>query len=376
MYLLIRVKSADSGFSKQADEVIPMSPKKNRMTVADIATAANVSKATAARVLGGYGLASEAARKAVLEAADRLGYQPNDLARSMSTGRSGLIGVVVGDIENAFFSLAVRGISDTARAAGLNVIICNSSEKLAEEREMVSVLLRQRVAGLIVAPTDAARIEHLQAALDSGVPVVTLDRSSPALATDSVCGDDRATASAVLQRLQAAGHRRVAYVTAMTSRSGQLDPAAPIGISAVRARIEGFLSASAAAEVAEPQQLVFTNATDDASIAGIVDKILAQTPRITGLLASDSLVGARLFRALTARGVTLPRDMSLVSWFDADWTRVTSPPISVVDQPTYLFGQRAVERLIARLKGDTSAPQSLLIPTPLIERGSIGPAPA
>jgi LacI family transcriptional regulator len=375
MYLLIRVNRPDKGFAKQADEMTAMTPKKTRMTVADIASAANVSKATAARVLGGYGLASEAARKAVLEAAERLGYQPNDLARSMSTGRSGLIGVVVGDIENAFFSLAVRGISDTARAAGLNVIICNSGERLAEEREMVSVLLRQRVAGLIVAPTDAAHVEHLQAALDSGLPVVTLDRSSPDLATDTVCGDDRASAIAVLGRLHLAGHRRVAYVTAMTSRSGRLDPAAPIGISAVRERIEGFLSASGAAGIPDPQKLVFTNATDDGAIAKIVDKILSHSPRITGLLASDSLVGARLFRALTERGVTLPRDMSLISWFDADWTRVTSPPISVVDQPTYLFGQRAVERLIARLKGDTSPPQRLLIPTPLIDRGSIGPAP-
>jgi LacI family transcriptional regulator len=124
-----------------------------------------------------------------------------------------------------------------------------------------------------------------------------------------------------------------------------------------------------------PRQMVFTNATDDAATGRIVDKVLAESPRITALLASDSLVGARLFRALTNRGVTLPRDMSLVSWFDAGWTRVTSPQISVVDQPTYLFGQRAAERLILRLKGDTTEPLRLLIPTPLMDRGTIGPAP-
>ncbi|WP_199672184.1 LacI family DNA-binding transcriptional regulator [Pseudooceanicola sediminis] len=352
-----------------------MSTKKSRLTVADVASAANVSKATAARVLGGYGLASETARKAVLEAAERLGYQPNDLARSMSTGRSGLIGVVVGDIENAFFSLAVRGISDTARAAGLNVIISNSSEQITEEREMVSVLLRQRVAGLIVAPTDARQLDHLKSAITSGVPVVTLDRWSPDLPADAVCGDDRASAISVLQHLQGAGHRHVAYVTAMTSRSGRLAAPEDVGISAVRERIEGFLAASDQAGIPPPRQMVFTNATDDAATGRIVDKVLAESPRITALLASDSLVGARLFRALTNRGVRLPRDMSLVSWFDADWTRVTSPQISVVDQPTYLFGQRAAERLIRRLKGDTTEPLRLLIPTPLIDRGTVGPAP-
>ncbi|RVD46954.1 LacI family transcriptional regulator, partial [Mesorhizobium sp. M2D.F.Ca.ET.140.01.1.1] len=76
------------------------------------------SKATAARVLGGYGVVSEAIRAEVMAAAKTLDYRPNELARSMTTGRSGIIGVVVGDIENPFFSLAVRGISDAARAAG------------------------------------------------------------------------------------------------------------------------------------------------------------------------------------------------------------------------------------------------------------------
>ena len=85
---------------------------KPSVTVADVARAAGVSKATAARVLGGYGIVSDAVREKVLAVAKALDYRPNELARSMTTGRSGAIGVVVGDIENPFFSAAVRGISD------------------------------------------------------------------------------------------------------------------------------------------------------------------------------------------------------------------------------------------------------------------------
>jgi LacI family transcriptional regulator len=103
------------------------SPQKPRsVTVSDVARQAKVSKATAARVLGGYGVVSDKVRSDVMTAAKSLDYRPNELARSMTTGKSGIIGVVVGDIENPFFSLAVRGITDAARAAGFNVILANS----------------------------------------------------------------------------------------------------------------------------------------------------------------------------------------------------------------------------------------------------------
>src|SRR5215212_9150697 len=99
---------------------------KRLITVQDVAQRAGVSKATAARVLGGYGATSATVKAKVLATSIELGYQANELARSISTGRSGTIGVVVGDIENPYFGLAVRGISDAASAAGFDVILANS----------------------------------------------------------------------------------------------------------------------------------------------------------------------------------------------------------------------------------------------------------
>ncbi|MEZ5737821.1 MAG: LacI family DNA-binding transcriptional regulator [Novosphingobium sp.] len=343
--------------------------------MADVAREANVSKATAARVLGGYGVASEGTRTAVLEAAARLGYQPNELARSMSTGRSGLIGVVVGDIENAFFSLAVRGISDAARAEGVNVVIANSSEKLAQERDMVSVLLRQRVSGLIVSPTDDSDVAHLADAIAAGTPVVTLDRWVPGLGADGICGDDYAAASTVVRRLLKAGHRRIAYLTAVDPSNAKIGELADIPISAVRERVRGFAEAMRQDGVRDPLSLVRCGATDQASTGHIVEQLLSDNSAFTAMLASDSLVGAHVFHALSERGRSVPEDVSVVSWFDADWTRLTSPPVSVVDQPTYLFGQHAARRLIARINGMASAPERTVIPTPFIARGSISAPP-
>ncbi|MBT9386152.1 LacI family transcriptional regulator [Pseudooceanicola sp. CBS1P-1] len=350
-----------------------MTARNKKLTVADVARAAKVSKATAARVLGGYGVTSERTREAVLQAAQDLGYRPNELARSVSTGRSGLIGVVVGDIENAFFARAVRGISDTARAAGLNVIISNSGEDLAQERALVSVLLRQQVQGLIVAPTDDGDVAHLAEAMASGTPVVTIDRWVEGLGADGICGDDRAATAALVAQMQALGHRRIAYVTAIRTPQPRLQSLAQVRIAAVRERIAGFLSAAPAGQ--DWHERVHTNATGAAAIDAIVARLLSETPGVTAILASDSLVGAEVFRALSARGIALPAQMSLVAWFDADWSRVTVPAVTVVDQPTHRFGALAAERIIARIGGETGPARHQRIETPLIRRGSLGPAP-
>src|SRR5215203_1045087 len=140
------------------------------VTLQDVAREAGVSKATAARVLGSYGTASPGVKEKVLTAARELGYQPNELARSMTTGRSRTIGVIVGDIENPYFGQAVRGISEVARAAGFDVILANSGEDLEKERAAVRVLLGKRVDGLIITPALITEAQHLEKVQQSGRP--------------------------------------------------------------------------------------------------------------------------------------------------------------------------------------------------------------
>src|ERR687884_1650090 len=147
------------------------------VTVSDVARTAQVSKATAARALGGYGSVSPDAKERILEAARLLDYRANELARTMATGRSGTIGVVVGDIENPFFGLAVRGISDRAKASGFDVILSNSAEDVEKERDAVRVLTGKRVDGLIVTPARTSETRHLHEVYQSGRPLVLLDRA-------------------------------------------------------------------------------------------------------------------------------------------------------------------------------------------------------
>src|SRR5438445_1804560 len=215
-------------------------PKAPSVTVSDVAREAKISKATAARVLGGYGRVSKTVRAAVLEAAKALDYRPNELARSMTTGRSGSIGVIVGDIENPFFSLAVRGISDVARLSGINVILANSGAEVEAEKSAIRVLMAKQVDGLIVTPAQTGDIAHLK---EITCPLALLDRALPELDVDTVTVDDRNAALRATRMLTQAGHRRIAYVTAAMLTGDFRGAESRINTSTVRERILGFLEA-------------------------------------------------------------------------------------------------------------------------------------
>ena len=151
-------------------------------TIPDVARQAGVSTATAARALGGYG--SVRARPATGSSRSPRSWATgaNSLARSMITGSTHTLGVVLSDIENSFFHRALRGVADTARARGYEVLLSNTDEDLETERKAVSVLAERRVDGLVVCPTDDGDHAHLEAVIASGIPVVLLDRRVSGLA--------------------------------------------------------------------------------------------------------------------------------------------------------------------------------------------------
>jgi LacI family transcriptional regulator len=344
------------------------------VTLSDVARQARVSRATAARVLGGYGVASAEARSKVMAAARELGYRPNELARSMITGRSGIIGVVVGDIENPFFSLAVRGISDVAHAAGFTVILANSGERIEAERSVVSVMLGKRVDGLIVTPSRSDDPAHLVEVIGAGLPLVLLDRTIPGLPVDAVTTDDREAAIAATRLLIEHGHRRIAYVTAAVSPGARFSDASEIPTESVRARVGGLIETCRAAGIAEPERFVRLNAVDAEHTRAITHELLQGPERPSAIIASDSVIGLEVFRAVRDLGIAVPDELSLVTFHNADWTGVTTPPVAVIDQPVYELGRKAAELVIRRLRDRNASAGHVVLATRLLPRGSVGPA--
>lgn len=338
-------------------------------TVADVASEAGVSKATAARALGDYGAVSDAVRDRVVAAADRLGYRPNALARTMSTGRSNTIGIVVGDIENMFFAKATRGAADVANDAGFDLILSNSDEDGAVEAKAIGVQLAKRVDGLLVAAASSLESANLRPVIDSGRPLVLFDRAVPELGVDTVIAANRSGARDLTRLLVEAGHRRIAFVSTLAHPTA-FQRSELLYSSPVAERVEGFTDALAAAGVSRTEAFVHLNARAE-GIEVLARRLLTGPDAVTAVVASDSLVALGVFRAARELGLQIPRELSLVAFDNADWTQVATPGITVMAQPIHEIGAEAARLLIRRIRGSKGPATTLVLDQHLIVRESV-----
>jgi LacI family transcriptional regulator len=343
---------------------------RHEVTVADVAAAAKVSKATAARALGDYGAVSEAVRDRVQAAAEQLGYRPNALARTMSTGRSNTLGIVVGDIENPFFAQATRGAADVANAAGFDLILSNSDEDGDTEAKAIGVQLAKRVDGLLVAPASSVETANLRTIMEAGRPLVLFDRAAPDLEVDTVIAANRTGARQLTGLLTAAGHRRIAFISTIAHpdgyRAGDV-----LGSTSVAERVQGFVEALDEAGVSDPAAFVHLNARRE-GVEQLARRLLQdEQAGITAIVASDSLIALAVFRIARALGRRIPEGLSLVAFDDADWTGATTPAITVMAQPIHEIGAEAARLLIRRIGGDGRPPVTRVLDQHLIARESI-----
>ncbi|WP_125614813.1 LacI family DNA-binding transcriptional regulator [Specibacter cremeus] len=348
-------------------------PRRRDVTVADVAREARVSKAQAARALGGYGAVSDDVRERVMAAAEHLNYRPNELARTMNTGKSNTLGVVVGDIENPHFGLAMRGISDVAKAAGFDVILINTSEDVAAEVDAVRVLLDKRVDGLIVAPASRGDSEHLGRVLEAGRPLVLFDRKVDGLNVDVFAPDMTDVARESTEQLIAVGHRRIAFISTVDAE-GPYREGMPLASSQVAERLLGMHLAFRHAGLCLNRDLIRLGAGDSESIAAITEEVLADGA--TAIVASDGLIALSVIETIQRLGLSIPDDVSFLMYDDFAWTKLTSPPLSVIAQPVYDIGAAAARAVILRIRGQVPRTSPEELKAVLVERGSIGAATA
>ncbi|MBV9286821.1 MAG: LacI family DNA-binding transcriptional regulator [Hyphomicrobiales bacterium] len=352
-----------------------------KATIIEVARRAGVSTATAGRVLGSYGYASEAIQKKVLAAAKALGYRPNRLARGFKTGKSQTIGVVAGDIESPFYASVLRGVADVARAKGFGVLVTNSDETEGLEREAVELLLEKRVDGLIVSPAAIEASGHLRAALEANCALVQVDRIVRGLETDTVVLDNIGAARDCIDRLLRAGHRRIAIVAELGTSSG-MDPASFIKSSYRVAdlrhffpswqRLAGYVEAHRAVGAPVDARLIRRVRAYSAAAAEreTVD-VLALGDAPTALFTADGVMSTGAMEAIATLGLRVPQDLSLVCFDDLDWMKFVGAGISAVAQPAYQMGSAVAELLLRRIEGEPGPRTHLVLPAQFLERASI-----
>lgn len=337
----------------------------------DVARLAKVSRATAARALGGYGPVTEATREKVLAAATALNYQVNELARSMRSGRTLTIGVVVADIANSFFNGVIRAIIETSAAAGYQILVLNTDDDIERERDAIRVLLEKRVDGLIVVPSSPSDIEHLTGRREPMVPIVLLDRHIDTPGHDSVTTDDFEGSRAAVSLLIRRGHSRIGMLVATASTGGHGSDRPANLVTTVRDRVDGGLAALKEHGIEPRTAWIFYSRMEPGNAKSAAIKILtASPPRPTAVLTTNEEMTLALIDACHQLELSVGEDVSIIGFDDAPWARVFQPPLSVVKRPIYELGETAVKILLAKIAGDQSA-RSVRLPTTIVDRHSI-----
>ncbi|NUP78526.1 MAG: LacI family DNA-binding transcriptional regulator [Nonomuraea sp.] len=352
-----------------------------RPTISEVAAEAGVGRATAARTLGGYGYVSPELRERVLAAAEKLGYRANALARSMSTGVSHTLGVILADIGNPFFAGVMRGISDASRARGFDTIVLSTYEELDEEVAATDVLIDKRVDGVIIASAAVGRgeVKHIKAAMARGIPIVLVDRAITPLDLDTVVIDNRGAAREAVEVMIAAGHRRIGFVWGPSvveppvTRRALLETSRNVWTDGERLR--GYLDALDDARIPFDPELVMTGPKTEEWAAQEVARMLVLPERTTALFCTETDAVTGALRAVRAAGLSYPADISLIGFDDSAWAAVMDPPLTMIEQPVHQLGAKAAEVLLDVLDGGEPRHDVHTLRSRLITRASVAPPP-
>ena len=328
-------------------------------TIKDVAQAAGVSIATVSRALHGLPRVSEATRRRVLDAADRLHYVASPSAASLAGGQTMAIGVVAPFVNRWFFAAAVHAAEELLRPAGYDILLYSIGADAAERRRVLSgTLLRKRVDGVLVLglQPDAGEVAALSAA---GGPVSIIGAAVDGWS--SVRIDDRGTARCAMAHLLDLGHRRIAYI------GGDRDD--PLHSTAPTDRHRGYLSGLADAGITADAALDTNGGFTVRGGMAAMEQLLPARPTAV-FAASDEMAMGAVHVARRA-GLRVPEDLSVIGIDDHEMSELFD--LTTVSQPVDEQGVLAAEMLLTAL-GDPAADRpEVTVPTNLVVRGTTCP---
>ena len=329
-------------------------------TLKDVAKAAGVSSATVSRYLTGHARLSDETRADVERAIRELNYRPNRVARRLQAtgGRSGLLGLVIPDMRNPFFTDIGHGVEDAVRQHGYTVILGHSNDSAEREARYLDLFHAEHVDGIVLPTVRSARatIDDLSR---GDIPVVCVDRKTAA-EVDTVISDNVQGARLATEHLLALGHRRIGFVGGLP------------GISTTQERLAGYREALAAAGV--PFRAELTADGDSRQDGGRerAGRLLDLADPPTALLGGNNLTTLGALQAIRERKLRIPDDVAIVGYDDMPWASAFNPPLTAIDQSGYEMGQHAAALLMRRIEAPDMPPETSVLRPRLVVRGSCG----
>jgi len=316
-------------------------PARHLVTIKDIAVALGMSHSTVSRALSDHAHTSAETKALVKETAQRLGYVPNDSARVMRGESGTLIGLVIPDIQNDFYSRIAKLLTDRFRRAGFRLMLVNTEDDPETEEAEILALAGTRPAGFIVTAT--AKPTARSAELLQGIPTVQLVRHSKILPGSLVAMQDQRGVCDATAHLLGLGHRRIAYI------GGARD------ISPGRARWKGFAQAYKGLDIPLGDEFVALGPPrPEFGYAGMSQLLkLRQKPSAVMFGSSELTIGG--LKAIREAGLSIPGDLSVVGYGNPVWMELLTPALTAVDLPVEAVADAAAASLLAQIEARDDA---------------------
>jgi LacI family transcriptional regulator len=328
-----------------------------------VARAAGVSISSVSRYLNGKKRLSAETEQRILKVTAELGYAPNRVARSLRLQSTDTIGVLLPDSSNPFFSELVKGVEDAARTSGFAIVLLNSAEDREREAAQLRTMVDLRCDGalVIVAPFGPDEEQRRERLRSLPIPAVFVDRL-PGFPADSVVADNMHGGYEATRHLIGLGHRRIGLVSVDYQVSSQRD------------RVAGWAQALAEAKLPRrTEHEAYVPLTVQDGFSG-TSRLLGRKEPPTALFVTSNSLAIGAVAAVQARGLSCPRDVSVIGYDSYEWQDVFAPRLSTVHQPAYLMGQRAATLLIQRLReGRGDRPEGIVLRPTIVVRGSTEP---
>ncbi|MBV6645584.1 MAG: LacI family DNA-binding transcriptional regulator [Cyclobacteriaceae bacterium] len=333
--------------------------KKSSITIKDIAQRLGISTSTVSRALTGSTDISEKTREAVMELAKELDYQPNTIAQSLKKQKTNIIGIIIPETVNRFFSKAIGGIQEVASKRGYNVMACQSNESVDMEKNNLSTLINTRVDGIIVSVSrETKEYEHFKKLQRRGIPLVLFDRIVDDLDTSKIFVDNYQAAYDATKHLIDVGCKRIARITG------------PKSLHNYHWRLNGYMDALKDNSLSVDEDLIIFPHHENMSIKDYIGQLMGLTNRPDGIFTINDQDAVEIMYVLTHMGYDIPGDVAIVGFNNDFYSQFSNPPLTSVEIPAIDMGRSAAELLLDQMEGIDVPTEKRVLSTNLIIRES------
>lgn len=324
----------------------------------DIADRLNLSKNTISQALSGKPGVSEETRQTIVKMADEMGYSYQKYKRSSTPHLHGKIGLIASDIAFSFkdfFGEIYLAIEEESQRQGLNLLIQSINKEARDRLSLPSFIEEKQVDGILI--LSHITNEYIRKVISKGIPVVTIDHHDPSIDADAILTNNRFGAYKAVEHLIEMGHREIAFIGEI-----QFSPS-------YQERLEGYRLALQKYGIRENPDYIYTNVRDEEEfVEGVFSSLTAQP---TAWFCVNDRLGFLVVSALQKRGISVPDQVSVVSFDNGQLSRLSTPKITSVNIDLRLFGRKSVEQLIWRIQHPDEPHMEILLPTQLIQRESV-----